>query len=268
MLDDIRRGPVLDGILVQIVEASQGTASANQSQLATQPWPPRPDAPVRRPALRASHHSRRAQPANRKRALNSLDKGMLARSSHQRVESRLRTWRRYARPEVGLAHHLGDCIGVVEGGAETTPSNGGRRPLVKSIVRGLPGARLKEVFALGCLARLAAAFSTEDVAHMVDVVIVVGSCSGRLQAGVGVAQGPRPHGDPRGRRAAPQNGPRRRVRDDTPAPLSARTASRYSRDAPSMRLSATFFGCASGGPPGRTTRGCQRRTADSCRSTP
>ena len=47
-IDDIRRGPVLDGVapehLMQIVLASQGTEPASQSQLATQQWPPRPDA--------------------------------------------------------------------------------------------------------------------------------------------------------------------------------------------------------------------------------
>ena len=104
-IDDIRRGPVLDSVppehLVQIVEASQVTASAGQSQLATQPWPPRPDAPIRRPALRASFSAglEAAQSANRKRALDNLDEGMLARSSHQPVESRLRTWRPL-RPEL------------------------------------------------------------------------------------------------------------------------------------------------------------------------
>ena len=45
-IDDIRRGPVLDGIppehLVQIVEASQGTASANQWDIAMAPPPPTP----------------------------------------------------------------------------------------------------------------------------------------------------------------------------------------------------------------------------------
>ena len=55
-IDDIRRGPVLDGVssehLVQIVEASS----------------PRPDAPIRRPAFRASFSAglEAAQPANRK----------------------------------------------------------------------------------------------------------------------------------------------------------------------------------------------------------
>ena len=97
-IDDIRRGPVLAEHLMQIVGASQGSASAGQPQIATQPWPPRPDAPVRRPAVRASLSAglEATQPANRKRALDDLDEGMLARSSHQPVESRLRTWRRYA----------------------------------------------------------------------------------------------------------------------------------------------------------------------------
>ena len=68
-IDDILRGPVLDGILpehlVQIVEASQGMASANQSQLATQPWPPRPDAPVTKASFSASLEA--TQPARQPR---------------------------------------------------------------------------------------------------------------------------------------------------------------------------------------------------------
>ena len=45
-------------------------------------------------------------------------------------------------------------------------------------MRGLSGIWLKEVFALGCLARLvvltaASPFSAEDVAHMTDVVVIV-----------------------------------------------------------------------------------------------
>ena len=77
-VDDVQRGPVLAGVppehLMQIVEASQGSASAGQSQIATQPWPPRPNALMRRPAVRASFTA-------------GLEAAQLARSSHQPVES-------------------------------------------------------------------------------------------------------------------------------------------------------------------------------------
>ena len=90
-IDDIRRGPVLDGVapehLMQIVQASQGTAPESQSQLATQPWPPRPDAPVRRPA------GLEAEPANRKKSPRQLGRG---RAGQIVAPAGLRTWRRYA----------------------------------------------------------------------------------------------------------------------------------------------------------------------------
>ena len=158
---------------MQIVLASQGTAPASQSQLATQQWPPRPDAPsgARLPEIVAPAGG--VAPSDLAALCGGMGGGPMAR-------------------------HMGDGAmhrRVVEGGqlpvrrellrrrlpAPGGPLAAGGRPLVTTT--GPAGGQVHRQGTAGhsaergCLARLvvlaaASPFSAEEVAHMTDVVLI------------------------------------------------------------------------------------------------
>ena len=168
--------------------------------------PSRPDLPVRREATRASLAAavEAVRPANVKRAVTELRDNMLAKSTRGPYESRLRTWNRLAFegrvPAWPITTRTLEVIGAAfRAGAyrsakeyflaafryqehdlrlEVDPLL--RRfanRVIKAIVRGLPGSRLKEAFPLPALAPLVsfadrAAFDPERAAHSADVFVI------------------------------------------------------------------------------------------------
>ena len=165
--------------------------------------PGRPDVPVRRREASASLAAA-AVPANRKRALDALDAGVLASSSRGPVESRLRTWRRlaeaWAREPWPIDVELVRCLAAsFKAGAYRSAQNyfdaavwfqeaylhtpvsplvrKAIRRYVRSATRGLPGANLKDAFPLDAVGAAVAhldldAFCFGTPAHFVDVLIV------------------------------------------------------------------------------------------------
>ena len=168
--------------------------------------PSRPDLPVRRDATRASLAAavEAVRPANVKRAVTELRDNMLAKSTRGPYESRLRTWNRLAfegkvpawpistrtLEVIGAAFRAGAYRSAKEYflaafryqehdlGIEVDPLL--RRfanRVIKAIIRGLPGSRLKEAFPLPALAPLVnfadrAAFGPARAAHSADVFVI------------------------------------------------------------------------------------------------
>ena len=199
--------------------------------------PSRPDLPVRRDATRASLAAavEAVRPANVKRAVTELRDNMLAKSTRGPYESRLRTWNRLAFegkvPAWPITTRTLEVIGAAfRAGAyrsakeyflaafryqehdlrlEVDPLL--RRfanRVIKAIVRGLPGSRLKEAFPLPALAPLVsfadrAAFDPTRAAHSADVFVINsgdrgGSRQGQRHGGFAWAGGAGP--------SAPQDG--------------------------------------------------------------
>ena len=137
------------------------------------------------------------RPANVKRAVTELRDNMLARSTRGPYESRLRAWNRLALEGKVLPPGAGDW-GAFLAGAYRSAKGISWRPsyqehdlrvevdpllrrfanrVIKAIVRGLPGSRLKEAFPLPALAPLVdysdrAAFDPNRAAHSTDVFVV------------------------------------------------------------------------------------------------
>ena len=160
--------------------------------------PSRPDLPVRRDAARASLAAavEAVRPANVKRAVAELRDNMLAKSTRGPYESRLRTWNRLAFegkvPAWPITTRTLEVIGAAlserakeyflaafryqehDLRLEVDPLL--RRfanRVIKAIVRGLPGSRLKEAFPFPALAPLVsfadrAAFDPARAAHSAD----------------------------------------------------------------------------------------------------
>ena len=196
------------GVPAQDIEILVTIRPPRQPALAPEPLavPGRPDVPVRRREASASLAAalEAAVPANRKRALDALDAGVLASSSRGPVESRLRTWRRlaeaWAREPWPIDVELVRCLAAsFKAGAYRSAQNyfdaavwfqeaylhtpvsplvrKAIRRYVRSATRGLPGANLKDAFPLDAVGAAVAhldldAFCFETPAHFVDVLIV------------------------------------------------------------------------------------------------
>ena len=168
--------------------------------------PSRRDLPVRRDATRASLAAavQAVGPGNVKRTVAEPRDNMLARSTRGPYESRLRTWNRLAFegkvPAWPITTRTLEVIGAAFGAGayrsakeyflaafryqehdlhiEVDPLlRRFAKGVIKAIVRGLPGSRLKEAFPLPALAPLVdyadrAAFDPNRAAHSADVFVV------------------------------------------------------------------------------------------------
>ena len=193
-------------VTLEALLAAPPPSEATSALAVASAGPSRPDLPVRRDASRASLAAavEAVRPANVKRAVTELRDNMLAKSTRGPYESRLRTWNRLAFegrvPAWPITTRSLEVIGAAfRAGAyrsakeyflaafryqehdlrlEVDPLL--RRfanRVIKAIVRGLPGSRLKEAFPLPALASLVsfadrAAFDPERAAHSADVFIV------------------------------------------------------------------------------------------------
>ena len=167
------------GVPAQDIEILVTIRPPRQPAQAPEPLavPGRPDVPVRRREASASLAAalEAAVPANRKRALDALDAGVLASSSRRPVESRLRTWRRLAREPWPIDVELVRCLAAsFKAGAYRSAQNyfdaavwfqeaylhtpvsplvkKAIRRYVRSATRGLPGANLKDAFPFDAVA--------------------------------------------------------------------------------------------------------------------
>ena len=193
-------------VTLEALLAAPPPAEATSELAVVTAGPSRPDLPFRRDATRASLAAavEAVRPANVKRAVTELRDNMLAKSTRGPYESRLRTWNRLAFegrvPAWPITTRTLEVIGAAfRAGAyrsakeyflaafryqehdlriEVDPLL--RRfanRVIKAIVRGLPGSRLKEAFPLPALTPLVnfadrAAFDPERAAHSVDVFVL------------------------------------------------------------------------------------------------
>jgi len=168
--------------------------------------PDRPDLPARRAEARASLAAavEAVRPANVKRAIAELRGDMLAKTTRGPYESRLKTWNRLAyEGEVSpwpISAHVLEVVGAgFKKGAYRSAKeyflaafrhqeNDLRiavdpllrrlaNRIIRSVVRGLPGSRLKEAFPVLALVPLVAfadaePFDISRPAHSVDVYII------------------------------------------------------------------------------------------------